>query len=653
MQEAIYEFTTNLVPLFGGYYIIFQRCCRNYSIININNPGCFGVSVFETIPGPEVVATNSSPRFLNYPPIYLCKGANIGANFIATDPDGDALLYSFERPFDGGNQKCPTVSGISYLPLNPAINGCLNLTPGNSCPAVNTPSPFVQIPLIAPYTSAYPMASSPPINVNTTTGLIGGKPSMLGQWALAVKVSEYRGGVNIGTHYRDFQFNVIQCNNSVSALIQPQISIPPDINNFCYGYNITFTNSSGPNSQSLLYYWNFGNLTTLADTSNLFQPNYTYPGPGFYTVTLKAFTPDRGCVDSVMYPIRIAPELNPKIIGPEGFCFKNNRSVYFAGGSFIGNALTTYSWNFATSISPSVASIKTVSNVVFSQPGTYSIMLSVNENSCTATRTLLVQSINSPSASILTPSSICIGQSVTLTASIISQIPVLYSWSVSNNFTSTLSTVPLQYATASVYTINLKVNTYSLCIDSAKTSKSLIISNLPISNFTFSPNQNVKYFDATIFFTDVTIGNPVSWKYDFGDGNTSANQNPVHTYDFWGLALISQTVTNQYGCIHTSTSQINVMPEFRLWVPNCFTPNLKDSINPVFVPVVVGASNYVLKIYNKWGVCVFETTDYKKKWDGKYNDELMPEDVYIVYITGINLETKKDFFSVSSLLLIR
>lgn len=53
--------------------------------------------------------------------------------------------------------------------------------------------------------------------------------------------------------------------------------------------------------------------------------------------------------------------------------------------------------------------------------------------------------------------------------------------------------------------------------------------------------------DSSVQFYNRSINNPVSWLWDFGDGNTSASQNPSHTYSTVGTYTVSLTVTNSYG----------------------------------------------------------------------------------------------------------
>lgn len=194
VEVGIYEMTVTLPPKVGGYYIAYQRCCRNGTILNLVSPGSVGATYWEHIPGPEVVAHNSCPRFNMLPPVYICNGRAINFDHSATDPDGDSLVYSLCTPFDGLTSACPTVN-----------NG------QTGCPTVNTPPPYTPVPFNSSYNASYPMASNPAININSVTGHLDGVPTINGQWVVGVCVSEYRHGVLIGVHHRDFQFNVTPC----------------------------------------------------------------------------------------------------------------------------------------------------------------------------------------------------------------------------------------------------------------------------------------------------------------------------------------------------------------------------------------------------------------------------------------------------------
>jgi len=59
-------------------------------------------------------------------------------------------------------------------------------------------------------------------------------------------------------------------------------------------------------------------------------------------------------------------------------------------------------------------------------------------------------------------------------------------------------------------------------------------------------------------------------------------------------------------------------PEFKMEVPNVFTPN-HDLVNDHFVPKVdneICMSSYYMAVYNRWGEQVFETHAYSVGWDG-------------------------------------
>jgi gliding motility-associated-like protein len=77
-----------------------------------------------------------------------------------------------------------------------------------------------------------------------------------------------------------------------------------------------------------------------------------------------------------------------------------------------------------------------------------------------------------------------------------------------------------------------------------------------------------------------------------------------------------------------STATITVVPECgNLKVPNVFTPN-NDGINDVFRPEGKGVADYSLQIFNRWGILVFESTQYNNVWNGKVNNEPAPAGTY-------------------------
>lgn len=69
--------------------------------------------------------------------------------------------------------------------------------------------------------------------------------------------------------------------------------------------------------------------------------------------------------------------------------------------------------------------------------------------------------------------------------------------------------------------------------------------NKPIASF--SVNQTNISTGTSIQFTDLSTNNPTFWYWEFGDGSTSNNQNPNHTYNSEGSFTVSLLVGNNYG----------------------------------------------------------------------------------------------------------
>lgn len=542
VEEAIYTFTINLPPLTGGYYIAYQRCCRNGTILNLINPGSVGATYWEHIPGPEQVAVNNSPRFTYRPPIYICKDNPISFDHVATDPDGDSLVYNLCTPFDGLDANCPVID-----PNNTA------------CPLSNTPPPYVSVPFISPYSTSYPMASNPAININPQTGFLNGDPTLQGQWVVGVCVSEYRQGQLIGVHYRDFQFNVIICPFVVHAdIVSETTTNNGQGTGYCNGFTISYANASTGNLTS--YHWDFGDTLTLADTSNVKNPTYTFTNQGTYTVTL-IVNPGSPCADTTHEVFHVYPLLTSDYIVPVAQCFKNN-SFNFAGtGIFQGTG--TFNWNFGSGASPPSANTLSVSNVSFNAPGTHTVAFTVAENGCTAVTTKTIQVYQSPQASIdnfVTGG--CAPLTVSFTNLSTAATGMTYTWDFSDGTTSTAINPVKTFTAAGIYTISLTAITSQQCIDTSKVTavNTITVVNVPTSQFNIA-SVTGQCFNNNLFNfanTSITQGNAsYAWTFDSHASvqtSTTTNQSNV-SYNTPGSHSIILTV-NEAGCVNTSTQSI-------------------------------------------------------------------------------------------------
>lgn len=306
VEEADFVTTVTLPPG-SGYTIVYQRCCRNIIIVNLVDPSNTGASYVSTIPDSSLAICNSSPYYNNFPPTVICVDVPFVFDHSATDPDGDSLVYQLCAPYVGGS---------SF----------------NAYPIPAAPPPYGFVNYQAPYTAADPMGGNPPMAIDPVTGLLTVTPNTIGNFVVGVCVEEYRNGNFLGEHKRDFQFNVTQCTPSVLA------SIPSFIND-CSGYTITFDNNS---IGGTVYHWDFGTGVT-GDTSNLFEPSFTFPDTGIYTVTLMV-NPGTTCGDTATAQVYIYPTFTGLMDAPDG-CVGQPVQFFDQSTTSFG-VVDSWKWNF-------------------------------------------------------------------------------------------------------------------------------------------------------------------------------------------------------------------------------------------------------------------------------------------------------------------
>ncbi|WP_231593418.1 PGF-pre-PGF domain-containing protein [Methanosarcina siciliae] len=150
------------------------------------------------------------------------------------------------------------------------------------------------------------------------------------------------------------------------------------------------------------------------------------------------------------------------------------------------------------------------------------------------------------------------GRSVTFTDYSINQTTELLDFGDGSPASNTANIVHT-YTTPGTYTVNLTV-TNDVFSDSMLQTIKVVEPATPVANFT--SNCTTGNQPLSVAFTDTSTGVRTSWEWDFGDGNTSTGQNPVHEYSSVGNYSVRLTVTNDEGSNSTQkVNYITVLPQ--------------------------------------------------------------------------------------------
>ena len=140
--------------------------------------------------------------------------------------------------------------------------------------------------------------------------------------------------------------------------------------------------------------------------------------------------------------------------------------------------------------------------------------------------------------------------------------------------------------------------------------------------------------------------NAIEFRWEFGDGGTSEEFEPVYRYRESGLYNVRLIVKSEAGCTDSLIVE-NAFegPEYYITFPNAFIPNSggpsggiysskSDETAQVFHPYSSEVAEYQLRIFSKLGILIFESNDINIGWDGYYKGVLSEPGVYIWKVRG-------------------
>ena len=205
-----------------------------------------------------------------------------------------------------------------------------------------------------------------------------------------------------------------------------------------------------------------------------------------------------------------------------------------------------------------------------------------------------------------------------------------YTWVFGNGGSSSDENPSNVYSNSGDFDVTLIATTYWGCKDTITKSDFVHVIDHVTASFTTTAISGQEYdiSQANFNFTNTSqFADNYLWL--FGDGGTSTEIDPIHSYTNVGTYTVTLVASNEY-CTDTFTfSTIVVVSWNDIVFPTGFSPN-EDGKNDFFKELFnkgVVTLNY--KIYNRWGGLVFETSDPKGVWNGKLNGEDCEVGVYI------------------------
>lgn len=223
---------------------------------------------------------------------------------------------------------------------------------------------------------------------------------------------------------------------------------------------------------------------------------------------------------------------------------------------------------------------------------------------------------------------------------------VQYFWDFGDGTTSNEENPSHTYLTSDTFLITFIVSdTNSVCKFPDTTKIPVAIFGSVQANFRYDPL--VVNFGEPVNFTD--LSDPASsYRWSFGDGNSSADQNPTHIFDEPGVYEVCLFIESSGTCFDTVCQQI-IIPIID--VPTAFSPN-GDGNNDILFVKGIGVQSFIFKVYNRWGEQVFETATLGQGWDGRVNGIPQEQEVYVYTLEAL-LENEQTVTKKGNITLIR
>ena len=398
--------------------------------------------------------------------------------------------------------------------------------------------------------------------------------------------------------------------------------------NHQFGLNSTSTVSSGTIDNTD---WTFGDYTTSTSAT----PSKSYANVDSFRIRLLVTT-NNGCTDSIAKKVYIFPmPVAAFNVSPSSSCFKGNSFKISNKSSIVKGNITQYSFMYGNGDS---SNLQNPTPYSYSSDGFYTLFLTtITDHGCWDTTSRNI-TINPNPVLDFSVDPVCLKDSSefinlsTLSSGNIAS----WKWLLGNGKVALTQSPKHKYKNVGNYNVTLIAVTDKGCVDTIVKPGIAVVNPNPKAGFYYTKLRSWEN-EVDIQYTDTSSG-AIAWKWNFASMGTSTDQNPKLFYTDTLTQVTSLVVTNAFGCRDTSSKILFIAPDVTYYMPNAFTPN-DDNINETYKPVGLSyAINYKFIIFNRWGEILFKTDNPQLGWNGKYENEMVPQDLYFYRLEFIGVD---------------
>lgn len=306
-----------------------------------------------------------------------------------------------------------------------------------------------------------------------------------------------------------------------------------------------------------------------------------------------------------------------------------------AGISYNGASVSTnqYDWGFSNGHVVNGTGSGPY-NVSWDTAGTKTVTLTVTDpHGCHSTNTIDVTVNPNPDVSFESITGGC--EPLTIDFTNTSTGGASYMWTFGDGTTSTEESPSHTYNTG-VYDVSLTVTSPAGCVTSINLPNYIEVLPVPIADASVVEDITHPWdvSQATFHFQN-NSQNATSYSWDFGDGTTSTDVNPTHSYTTVDTFYVVLTASNIYCSDTIRLGPIIVVFYNEIYFPTAFSPN-SDGTNDAFHELQqVGLTSLFYAVYDRWGELIYETNQTDGRWDGTYKGEPAEVGVYVWYAKAV------------------